>query len=287
MFCAMCGKQQVDNARFCRSCGADLTESTSPGDAAVAKCAHRPFNDSDGFCSACGSSDSVEVRFAACVATSEWGKNNYPAPNTEVTTRDDIRLWRIPLCRTCIPSGYRWFLRNRVKRMRIVTCVSSFPLIFGVLFIYFLADNSLLFALSAVTIAIGVVGMAVGTVNWIGNFRRLKGLERRGVVPEMQIDKSFVGEGQRIIKALVPDGLQSTWLVGHGEALGKVWGEFSLPEHKTFGEIEVTPEVKKRLFPKPKRDRDIVAVGKTINEMERQLPSQWKSLWEQRRKNRP
>jgi hypothetical protein len=54
MFCPKCGKQQVDNARFCRGCGADLTSPASPEAAAVAKCAYHPSNDSVGFCSACG-----------------------------------------------------------------------------------------------------------------------------------------------------------------------------------------------------------------------------------------
>ena len=129
----------------------------------------------------------------------------------------------------------------------------------------------LLAAAIALALIAGVVGMPVCTVMWLVNFSRLKNLERSGVVPAKQIDNSFIGEGQRIINALAPE---------RGKPLGKVWGEFSLPEHK---KIEVTPEEKKKLG-SPIRERDIVAVGKTINEMAQQLPSQWKSLWEQHNK---
>jgi len=62
MFCPKCGKQQVGNARFCRSCGADLTASASPQAAAVAKCAYHPLNDSVGFCSACGRTICAQCR---------------------------------------------------------------------------------------------------------------------------------------------------------------------------------------------------------------------------------
>jgi hypothetical protein len=123
----------------------------------------------------------------------------------------------------------------------------------------------------------GVIGVPVCAMMWIMNFSRLRGLERTGIVPAKRTDKSFVGEGQRIISALVP---------GRGKPAGKVWGEFSLPEHKTLGQIELAGEEKKKLFILI-RDMNIMAVAKTVDEMEKQLPPPWKSLWEQRNKNQP
>ena len=63
-----------------------------------------------------------------------------------------------------------------------------------------------------------------------------------------------------------------------------MWCEFSLPAHKTLDQTELTPEEKKKLGGAD-RERDIVAIGKTINEMEKQLPSRWKPLWKQRNEN--
>jgi hypothetical protein len=238
-------------------------------------------------CSRCGSSDFVDARFAACVATSHWVKSNYPAPGyTYIDRNDDIRLWQIPLCRTCIPSGYRAFLRDRLKKVATQLGLCSFMLIVGVLGILFkiygptpsfhIKPLEWLFA-AVITFAVfaGVIGVPVCTLMWVINFRRLKGLEKSGVVPAKQIDKSFWGEGQRIVKALMPE-------VGKTE--GKVWGEFPLPEHRTHNLIEFTPEERKKLG-NPARRRDIVAVGKTIDEVDKQLPSQWKEQWEKRNKN--
>jgi len=239
-------------------------------------------------CSRCGSSNSVDVRFAACGAISRWARNNYPAPNDYLTTYDDIRLWRIGLCETCKPSGYKSFLQNQLQEIAKQLAVFSLFLIVGALALYFQipgqAPNPLMKPLYMFTAAIISIGFAAGViavpicaVRWIVSFGRLKGLERSGGVASKRVGESFVGEGQRIIKALAP---------GRGESPRKVWGEFPLPEHKTLDQLDVTPEAKKKLgFSIPRRD--IEAVGKTIDEIEKQLPSQWKSLWEHRQKKPP
>jgi len=170
----------------------------------------------------------------------------------------------------CIPSGYRLFLQNHRKKMATLLGWFSLFLVLGVVAIYFnLAADPRLFTplrwilAAAVTFGLfaGVVGVPVCTVKLIIDLGRLKDLERSGVVPAKQIEKSFIGEGQRIIKALSPDRRDSP---------EKVWGEFPLPVHK-------------KLDHPTRQERDIVAVGKTIDEMEKLLPSEWKSLWEMRK----
>jgi hypothetical protein len=239
-------------------------------------------------CSRCGSSISVDVRYAACGAISRWARNNYPAPNDYFTTYDDIRLWRIGLCETCKPSGYNSFLQNQLREIAKKLAVFSLFLIVGILALYFQipgqAPNPLMKPLYLFTAAIisigfaaGVIGVPIYAVRWIVSISRLKGLERSGGVASKRVDEAFVGEGQRIIKALASES---------GESPVKVWGEFPLPEHKTLNQLNNPPEAKKKLgFSIP--GREIEAIGKTIGKMEEQLPSHWKALWEQRKKNQP
>jgi hypothetical protein len=177
-------------------------------------------------------------------------------------------------------------LQNRLKNLATPLVWCFFLLIVGVLAVYFKIPGSstnflveplrwLVAAAISLALIAGVVGVPISAVMWIVNFNHLKTVMRTGVVPAKRIDESFMGEGQRIIEAYMP---------GRREQLGKVWGEFSLPEHKALDQIEATLEEKEKLT-SPICKKDIVAVGKTITEMEKQIPSQWKSLWEQRIKN--
>lgn len=90
-------------------------------------------------CSQCGKTDGVGVRFAACVAESEWDKDNFPGPvtMTKETINEDIQPWRIPLCRTCLPNGYRSFLKDRLKKVNKELGTFSFLLILGAAPFYF------------------------------------------------------------------------------------------------------------------------------------------------------
>jgi hypothetical protein len=234
-------------------------------------------------CSHCGSSSSVDVRYVACVATSEWNQNNYPAPNTTMNTKDDIRLWKIPLCATCIPSSYRTYLSNLIGKMETRLVICSIALVTLILFTYFnissyaLANSNILMdqisrlvlvVFIMMLIVFGVGGVPFYAVKLIINFARLKSLDNKGVVPPKQIDKSFIGEGQRILKALAPQ---------NGEPEEKIVGDFPLPEHKL---LDQTTRDKLNLL-SGIHERDIIAVGKTIDELEKKLLPEWKTVWEQ------
>jgi hypothetical protein len=176
------------------------------------------------------------------------------------------------------------FLQSRLKKLAKLFGACILMLIFAGLGTGALSIRSSVWPLQlllavAVTFGlfVGVVGVPASAVMWIVNSRRLKDLERSGLVPAKRIDKSFIGEGQRIIKALLP---------GSGGQSAKVWGEFSVPEHKALDQIDATPEEKKKLR-HPTPEGNIVAVGKTINEVEKDLPPQWKSLWERRNNCQP
>jgi len=234
-------------------------------------------------CSQCGSRNSVEIRFAASVATSRYMQSDYPAPTTTtVITNDDIRIWQIGLCSACLPKGYRNFLRNHINKVALPLGVLAFMFIVSLLVIHFnlSTGNIVITILVTLAIAAGVIGIPIYIIMLIKDFIQIKKLDRFGVVPPKQVDKAFIGEGQRINTALSP---------GKNKPQGKVWGEFLLPEHKPLDLVNSKRfNQKKDYAPKPGDfggpERDIEAVGKTLANVENKLPPQWKIVWEQRNK---
>jgi hypothetical protein len=116
-------------------------------------------------------------------------------------------------------------------------------------------------------LAIGMLGVPITILLLAFNLFRLKSHQRKGTVPLKQIDKAFIGEGQRIIKSIE---------TGSSD---KIFGEFDLPEYGTKNHLVKTLRQLQDLQVE-RRWRDIVAVGRTPEEMIRALPSIWKKLWE-------
>lgn len=229
-------------------------------------------------CSQCGSTDALEVRSLACAAISEWNKTNYPAPGyTTITSRDDIRRWEISLCKTCLPKSYRFFLNNQVASAKtaLSICIPVIIIAVGIVSFVDLKGSppySSLRALVVGSFLLGLVAFVVGverTINFVLSLRRRKELEQSGVVPVKRLDQSFIGEGQRIIKALVSGDLGSP---------EKVWGVFPLPEHKTVNQLENPPEEKNIT-----RKREIVATGLNVEALEQALPSVWRPMWDNKK----
>lgn len=232
-------------------------------------------------CSRCGSNNEVDVRVAVCGASTQWTKNNFPAPNTTETTYNNIHLWRLALCRNCLPGSYRIYLQ---KHMRFIAGQLVLYVFLGVLALtwwFFMRSDRMnvefmqrLLVMAMVFSAFaGVIGVPVCSVLLLLDFQRLRALQHSGEVPVKRLDKSFVGEGQRIIEALMPHRPQT------GE---NVYGEFPLPLQKTQDkkEMALAEESKhRRGFGK----RDIVAVGKSLADLEKPVPASWKPLWAERK----
>jgi hypothetical protein len=234
-------------------------------------------------CSSCGSGDSVEVRHAACVATTSWIRNNYPAPNDYMKIRENIEFWQIALCKGCLPAAYQTYLRNSIKKSAKLLPFAVICMGISVPFFFFTPLKPILALLVTALFIMGLGSTLIFTLMIILEFLNLKILEQTGVVPGKQMEKSFIGEGQRIIKAIAPPEALSAKKAPapkSGETPGKVWGLFPLPEHKSLDQLGLKAEQKEKIgtgFP----DIDIEAVGMTIDEMKDKLPPEWKSLLKQ------
>jgi hypothetical protein len=240
-------------------------------------------------CSHCGKQEATDIRYLACGSTSQWDKNNYPAPNTTYTTKDDIKIWKVALCDSCLPLSYKVFLENRKKRTIKTLGWSSFLLVISV-FAFYLIDigvlqdsNPLRYPLRvifsvAITISfiIGIVGVPASLIILIINSAQLRNLNQTGAIAEKNKAKSFIGEGERLIKEMETN--RST----------EIEANFPLPRFREFKDLPLTDKEKETLTDKEKvkvinkvlrsGERSIVAVAITLQDLEKALPPEWQSI---------
>lgn len=225
-------------------------------------------------CSRCGSMESPTIRYVACAAITHV-QTNYPVVTWE-NRKDDIRLWRVALCKACLPAGYGLYLKEDLKKAKASVGWLSFLLVVSFLAIYFniighstnfLWDPVRWILAAAVSIALfaGVFGAPFFAVRWFLDIRRLERYERTGKVPQKRLDEAFMGEALRISRQALLDD--------------KVIGAFPLPKHQP---ANVPPE--KKDVSLVTRKKEIIAVAETAEELERGLPGDWKTLWEAHKK---
>lgn len=226
-------------------------------------------------CSHCGKQEATDIRYLACGSTSQWDKNNYPAPNTTLTTKDDIKVWKVALCDSCMPSSYKVFLQNRIRQSLKLLGICSFLLAIAVVGIYTGAATSgvyflrmlLGFAL-AIGLIIGIIGVPTNLIILFVNSVRLRNLNRSGAIAEKNKAKSFIGEGQRLIKEIEKN--QSP----------EIESDFPLPKFREFKDLPLTDKEKEKVINKVhgRGERSIVAVAKTLQDLEKALLPEWQSV---------
>jgi len=218
------------------------------------------MNESETYqCSQCGKQDASNIRYLACGSLCKWEKNNYPAPITYYTKKNDIKIWKVALCDSCLPLTYRIFLQNRKRKAIKWLVYCFFFLIVAVGGIYLkitlklTLDNYLLNVILSIALTIsafiGIIGIPISLITLITNSIKLRILCEKGVVTEKNKNKSFIGEGERIIKEM-EKGIKF---------------DFTLPKIKTGGRIV-------------KSERIIIDVAPTLQELEKILPSEWQLL---------
>ena len=217
-------------------------------------------------CTLCGGRAS-DLRFAACGASTQWVR---VMAMSRSIVHDDMRLWKIPMCAACLPAGYENYLKNNIKSIFVGLGVTAIFLVASVLILFLNIidpNNAFMKLLVGAGLVIGILGVPTCLLMLVFNFFRLKSHQHKGTVPLKQIDKAFIGEGQRIIKSIETDSSNGAF------------GNFDLPVYGTKDEL---PKNVRQLadLKVERRWRDIVAVGRTLEDMIRALPSNWKAFWE-------
>jgi len=202
--------------------------------------------------------------------------NNYPAPNTFVTTKDDIKVWKVALCDSCVPSGYKEFLLNRIRTSLKMLGLCSLLLALAVAGIYWDAATTgpyfmrvvLAIALTIASI-FGVIGVPSAIVILLVNLARLRRLSQTGTVDAKNEAQSFIGEGERLIKKMEPiaENHQST----------EVDPNFPLPKFRGVEYLQMADKEKEKLINR-RGKRSIVAVGITFDDLDKALPQDWQSI---------
>jgi hypothetical protein len=146
----------------------------------------------------------------------------------------------------------------------------------ALIYLYFLPDMSgkgllqcLYAALIGLCLIIGVVGIPASLIGLVISSVRLQNLTSRGLVSEKDKDKSYIGEGERIIK----------W--GETGGTSKNMNEFPLPKFKGLKDLQLTDKERKQIINKEYgsvRTMNIIAVAPTLEELETALPPEWKTL---------
>ena len=223
-------------------------------------------------CSQCGKKDVPKIRYIACVSTTEWPTDNYPAPNSSFTTKDDIKIWKIVLCDECLPASYKIYLVNQKKGSTTKLIIGSILVAIGTLVIIINPSdgpgfmNNILMIASIIGLFIGIITVPSGIYGLVSNSNRIKALNKTGSIPEKYIDKAFIGEGERIIKNFEKS-----------EAANTDTG-LSLPGFKTLNDLTLTEKEKRKVIHKDgigNRKRSIISVANSIQELEISLPSEW------------
>jgi hypothetical protein len=230
-------------------------------------------NDKSLNCSGCNTSQSLELRYGACVSYTIYVKNNQPQNNENVTSFDDFRIWQIPLCKDCLKKNYRLFLKVSLKKFLPAFFICIGALTIGVLVIVFdlrAGSNTFLAIAHIVLLFGGALGSLFFGYYLIQYIIKLVRFRFAGVAPLNDLDDTFKREGERIIKSL--ESLE-------GEEAEVVYGEFSLPKYLTLVDSDIALEEKKNLS-SPTRKRSVLHIGKTKSELRKQLPQKLQILWE-------
>lgn len=224
-------------------------------------------------CSVCNTTQSLELKYGACVSSTMYVKNSQSQNSENVTSFDDIRIWQMALCMDCLKKNYSSFLEARLKAFLQGFFICIGALTIGVLVFVFdirFGSNTFLAIAHIVVFLGGALGSLFFGSSLIPYIIKLARFRFAGVVPVNNLDDTFKREGERIIKSL--ESLE-------GEEAEIVYGEFSLPKYLTLVENDIPLEEKKNLS-SPTRKRSVLYICKTKSELRKQLPQKLQILCE-------
>ncbi len=233
-----------------------------------------------GVCSRCGQQFDITEHWAGCISQSWW--QNKDKPHIREWVDDDIKIWKISLCRLCQLKGYVDFLSEQIRSslsiltIGLVTSFVSFAVF--VVIRKFYADHGacpewmryppLAIMLITVVFLFHIFLTLVSFRRYLFNRKILLSLKNSNNVPPDKITDAFKGEAQRILAA-IEQGRQKD-----------VTGIFVLPIYKEQFEHEKWGKELKGEFIKKHQSRSIAVVAGTRLDLEKHLSSKWKKLLE-------
>lgn len=226
-------------------------------------------------CTRCGKGKNIITRFGVCAAYSYWQKNNSPLGMTTFWTTDDMKIWKLSLCSSCFPDGYKAYLKAQIRRAfkRILTFLGVLIVcgLGGLLLLSLFQEFNFVYIFFAIFCVISVIGIVINTGICMVNALKLYNLRKEGIVPRNFNEKCFIGEGERIILVLEnkkpKEGAQ-------------IFGEFTLPQFTEHDNLRLPPKEKEKVFKTPSdKDRRIGGIRSTLDDLERDLNKELKPFW--------
>ena len=314
MYCSQCGTELPEATAFCHACGArvigvgtDRAETNAPASRSEPQAESTQSSTGDrgqspearsmqdiGICCRCGTQSDITERWIACVSQSCWRNTQEDLVSGGAHyaryrwVDDDIKIWRIPLCRTCQLKGYVDFLSDRTRgslrflKWSPVMFVGSLVGLAVLPFLFRYAtqpsdSGEILRPFSELVIYVAGMMLAglllvsiLGSVFHLLRYRfdtsTLTSVKDTNSIPPRKTDDAFRGEAQRIVTAL------------EQERQEEVAGTFDLPIYKNYAEHENWKGEPEGQFWRKSQSRSILLVAGTRPELEKRLPSEWKTL---------
>lgn len=260
MDCPSCGLSNSKNAikcdcGFCFEVNSSKTESkTSSSKLCLAEGELREFNAekdqiamANSVCSQCGEKANDSIKFVPCVSHTHY----WAGSSDGYTNDDDIEIWPISLCESCMPESYILYLKNRMKSglktsgtALVALTISIGGLIFNLsttesgpgnpdlaLTVIQAPVNFLdtIFKIAMfLALAYGVFALPYGAWKSVINFIKLKTFRGLKSIPPKKMIHTFAGEGERIIEEIE---------AALYNKVSGVYGSFLIPRFKNIKEL--------------------------------------------------
>lgn len=185
-------------------------------------------------CSHCGKQNTTNIRTVVCASESHWFNGSNPQYGTHFYTDDGAVEWNVALCESCIPIGYKIYLKNQRKRSAII--LGGYSLLFPFsMFLYYMKSDygqivgKAMSVAAVIGVIVGIIGIISKIVNCIGLSIKIRSVNNNGVPSDYQ-EECFIGEGERILKERGKMANQDT-------SGCNLYGEYPLPEFLDIAEV--------------------------------------------------
>jgi hypothetical protein len=236
-------------------------------------------------CSRCGAIDDLVTRVAAVGASTTWKTK---VNRSDFHTQDDLKIWEIALCKSCLISSYKDHFKGNIK-LAITFFGVSILMAVGALYVFkefgqYPASEvaqtgrvsllggaaSLILLFVLLVAACFLVGTAINLIVALTRHSRNRKIVTADSLPQKHQDKAFRTEGYRIIREVEKDDANPNEAVMH---------KFPLPQFKAFADLPLTNQQKSKLDEKSaSRGRVITAIVQSRDGLAKASLPAWRTL---------